>query len=718
MSWLDRLRFWRKDQENRYSMEDWLGWMGWQGVTYPLNQTKMTLGDEPMEQIQANFESQAVNAFGSNPVVYACEALRAHVFSAVTFQWQLLINGRAGQMFGTEQLSILERPWFGGTTQDLLNRMIIDGDLAGTCYLYKTRDLNNRPEILRLRPDWTYVIMTPRKVNGARLGWLREGYAYYEDGLHSGNDPVIFGPDELYVFTPNGVDPMANWRGQSWLTPVVREIEADGLMTRHRRKFFENGATPNMIVSYPVQVKSDQIEKFQKIMEAEHAGVDNAYKRVYLGGGADVTVVGSNFQEITFKETQGGGETRIAAAAGTPPVLVGLSEGLQGSSLNSGNYQQARRRMADITAHPLWANVSGTLGPLVGAPPPARTSGLDLGKRNTAAVRLWYDSRHVPFLREDEKDQAEITSIRSQAIRSLVDVGFDAESVKSAILSDDFSLLTHTGLFSVQLQPPMTPEDIAQQKQDQQNALKAPAPRGSLEITTGRHGSPGDKGYPAKHPGGAGGAGGSSESVVEGNLQAVVDRCKASGNYENDIAWYRTAHDQVGERAQAAGVAPDVFAGMVSATSPQCAWETKSGRLLNIDLAEKAAIAAKANPGMTGKQVAVAMKSPGMLRTSLANAVDIHNGAPADQVLKGPKTRSFYNNLINPNGTKHVTIDTHMARALAADPKLDNQGIKKFTSGKSYEWSADRVRKVAADNNISPADAQSVVWSQWKRENP
>jgi hypothetical protein len=74
-----------------------------------------------------------------------------------------------------------------------------------------------------------------------------------------------------------------------------------------------------------------------------HAGVANAYKTLYLTAGADATVVGKDLQQLDFKVVQGAGETRIAAAAGIHPVIVGLSEGLAGSSLNAGNFAAARR---------------------------------------------------------------------------------------------------------------------------------------------------------------------------------------------------------------------------------------------------------------------------------------------------------------------------------------------------------------------------------------
>ena len=438
---------------------------------------QQTLTGETIEPSDGSFEAHARSSFTYNPVVFACESLRTHVFSAIRFQWQLVINGRQDMLFGNEQLEILERPWFGGTTQDLLQRIITDADLCGTSYLTTGRDLNLRREIIRLRPDWVDVIMEPLMIRGAQAGWRKLGWAYWEGGRNSGNDPVVFGVGDLdttpdvATFTPM-IDPLANWRGMSWLTPVIREVQADGLMVMHRRKFFENGATPNMIVSYPVGVKAAQIKEFKKLMEPEHAGVENAYKRLYLGGGADATVVGVDMQKTDFKQIQGGGETRIAAAAGTPVVLVGLSEGLQGSSLNSGNYQQARRRMADITAHPLWQNIAGSLAVLLGDPPPPRSAKVDLGAKDTGAVRLWYDARDVPFLREDEKDAAEIRGSDAATMRQLLDAGFEPKSVVAALLAEDFGLLKHTGLFSVQLQPPGT-------VLDQKPAINGNGPNGS-----------------------------------------------------------------------------------------------------------------------------------------------------------------------------------------------------------------------------------------------
>jgi phage portal protein BeeE len=406
-----------------------------------LGGVQQTLGGVPVEAIPQTFAGFA-HAQRTNGVVFAVMLVRMSVFSAVRFQFQRLNGGRPSEMFGTPDLAVLEEPWTGGTTQDLLTRIIQDADLAGNSYHILDTPLSRLggdggAELVRLRPDWVDIVLEPRIYNGGQVGWRKRGYIYSENG--DGKNPVPLLVDEVAHFAPTP-DPIANFRGMSWLTPILRETQSDDQMNRHKQKFFENGATPNMVIKLDPTVTPDEFEKYKAIMEAEHIGLDNAYKTMYIGGGGDATVVGKDFKQIDLKTVQAHGETRIAAAGGVPPVIVGLSEGL--ASATYSNYGQARRRYADGTAHPLWQNVAGSFGRIVRAP--------------AIGTRLWYDARDVPFLREDEKDAADIQKTEAETIRALVDAGYKPESVVAAVMASDYGLLQHSGLFSVQLQLPGT----------------------------------------------------------------------------------------------------------------------------------------------------------------------------------------------------------------------------------------------------------------------
>jgi len=381
-----------------------------------------------------DFEAKIRHAYKSNGPVFALMLVRQMLFSEARFQFRQMRNGRPGELFGTPALAPLETPWPGGTTGNLLSRMIQNADLEGNGFV-----TNYNPGRLKvMRPDWVTIITGSDEAPGMPSEAIDSHLVGYMYDPPTGGEPWFLLPEEVAHFAPIP-DPEFQFRGMSWLTPVIREIVGDTAATRHKLKFFENGATPQVVVSLDPTVTPDKVAKFQALMDSQHRGVDTAYKTLYLGGGADVTVVGKDLHQLDFKATQGAGETRLAAAAGVPPVIVGFSEGLAGSSLNAGNYASSRRRLADGTMRPLWREAAGSLAQIIDVP---------------AGSELWFDDRDIAFLREDQHDAAEIQGLQSRTIRTLVDAGYEPETVVAAVQAEDYSLLKHSGLYSVQLQKP------------------------------------------------------------------------------------------------------------------------------------------------------------------------------------------------------------------------------------------------------------------------
>lgn len=401
------------------------------GVGY--NSYPLTSLGSPAEEIGGDFAGMAQSAYKGNGVVFSCMDVRMKLFSEARFQYQQMRRGRPGDLFGTDALRVLERPYPGGTTRDLLARAIQDADISGNWYGARISG-----GIRRLRPDWVTIVLGSRRQTDRPSDASDAevvGYIYHPGG-RGGSDPTeTFLPDEVAHFAPIP-DPSARYRGMSWLTPILREISADLQMTAHQSSFLEKGATPNMIVSLQ-ENNPDNFKRWVDEFNARHGGAANAYKTLFLGAGADATVVGSDFKQIDFKQVRGHGETRVAAAAGVPPVIVGLSEGLAAATYS--NYGQARRRFADGTMRPLWGLMADALSSVVPVP---------------GGARLYYDDRDIPFLQEDVADEAAIQETQARTIRTLVDGGFTPESSVSAVMNGDMTMLQHTGLFSVQLQEP------------------------------------------------------------------------------------------------------------------------------------------------------------------------------------------------------------------------------------------------------------------------
>ena len=431
------------------------------------------------EELASDFQSYIHNVYKASGPVFSAILARQHVFSEARFAWQRIEGGRPQDLFGNPDLALLETPWPNGDTGSLLARMEVNDSLAGNFYATHADDRGRWGKaaiggpghrVAVMRPDWVSIIIgTNDPDNPWALDAKVVGYQYTAPG----QDPVILTADETchYFSTP---DPDARFRGQSWVTPVLREIGADIAATKHKGKFFTNGATPNMAIKFDKDTSPTAFKAFVEKFNSAQRGVDKAYKTLFLTGGADVTPLAADFRQLDFANTQGKGETRIAMAARVHPAILGASEGMQGATLNEGNFRAAKRNFVDGTMRALWRYAAASLQVLV--PMPAGQPG---------SVRLWYDDRDIAFLREDRKDQAEIQGLESRTIRSYTDAGFTPESVVAAVAADDIRLLKHSGLFSVQLQPPGTTTPESEPATESEPAPDTQSQNGQAPAFTG-----------------------------------------------------------------------------------------------------------------------------------------------------------------------------------------------------------------------------------------
>lgn len=394
------------------------------------------------ERSNLNSIGMAKRAYTGNGVVFACAAVRLAVFSQIEAKWQNLATRK---LYGNQDLEAFEEPWIGGSFSQVLARMEQEATTAGNAFVYNAGSLvrHDRVNLAFLSPE-RVTIMSDRIEGrfGGSLGWAKAGYLYSEKD----DQPAEFLElDEVAHYAPLP-DPTAEWRGMSWLTPVLNEVDVDNSFNAFKQSHMDNSATPNLVITFDPSVDPEKFKQLTEVIKRKMTGAHNAGKTLALGGGADVKVVGANFEQLALKAVQGAGETRIAAASGVPPVVVGLSEGLSGSSLNAGNYGAARRRFADVTMRDLWQSAMQSLAVLV---------------PNPGDSRLWYDDRAVSFLQEDVTDEANIREAHARTIRQLVEAGYDPATAVNAAVDGDFAALKHTGKVSVQLQAPGTTADPA-----------------------------------------------------------------------------------------------------------------------------------------------------------------------------------------------------------------------------------------------------------------
>jgi phage portal protein BeeE len=370
------------------------------------------------------------------PPAFAAQLVRAMVLSQARFTFR---NRAKRTTFSNTKLAPLEKPWTGATTGELIARMEWHAGLAGNAYCVRQAD-----RLRVIRPDWTALVygsdQEPEDAAHALDGKLL-GYVYQNGGLWSDRgSPTPLLPEDVAHWSPIP-DPEAAGVGMSWITPAVRDMQKDRMAGEHTIRFFENGATPNLVVKGIPAATKEQFDQVVEMMESKHAGISNAYKSLYLTAGADATVVGANLADLDLKNVQGAAETRIASLSRVHPVILGIAEGLAGSSLNAGNFGMARRIWADTWIYPTLQDLGSTLGTIIDVPSDAE---------------LWFDTSDIPLLREDGMDAAEIAFRKASAIRQLTDAGYTWETSVQAVVTGDMTVLRHSGLYSVQLQAPGT----------------------------------------------------------------------------------------------------------------------------------------------------------------------------------------------------------------------------------------------------------------------
>jgi len=157
--------------------------------------------------------------------------------------------------------------------------------------------------------------------------------------------------------------------------------------------------------------------------------------------------------------------------------------------------------------------------------------------------------------------------------------------------------------------------------------------------------------------------------------------------------WYIRAHDHCRKISHETGYDVNIVAAVISALSPRVRW------MHNLQWGAKVLKAArirqaKAPDGYPGYSI--------NMRKAWAIARKECTPEDAFDVVKAPKTWSFWRNLRDPDEWHPVTIDHWMLRARAWN---------KRPTWPTYNLLAEEIRETAREFGIIPNVAQATLWS-------
>lgn len=404
----------------------------WEGEASGAAVLLQAYGSPDAEKILPQLASATAGANGGSTIVFSAMNARISLFAEASFTFQ---SASDKKLFTDQRLALLQHPWPDGTEGELLARMEQDAGLAGNAYVWAPP---GEGRLVRWRPDWVTIISELAEVPGG--GWYRNLAGYHfeppREAQAQFGPPVTVPAQEVAHWAPVP-DPQANFRGMSWLTPVLREVDADNGMTAYKLQYLNNAASPNLLIRYAQKLQPGTVDTIRERMAARYGGVSNAFRTLVLDQGADATVIGNSLSQMNFDAVQSAGAERILAASNVPGLVVGL-ESVQGAGRS---YQEVIRRFADLWARPEWRSCCAALQKLVPGLPPA-------------GVRLWYDTADIAALQDGGQQRAQIGLIQAQALLTLRNAGYTRDSAVKAVTSNDVSLL---------VPDPQAPEPGAQQ---------------------------------------------------------------------------------------------------------------------------------------------------------------------------------------------------------------------------------------------------------------
>lgn len=160
----------------------------------------------------------------------------------------------------------------------------------------------------------------------------------------------------------------------------------------------------------------------------------------------------------------------------------------------------------------------------------------------------------------------------------------------------------------------------------------------------------------------------------------ATDAQRAAGE-----TWYKEAHEVARSQVGTYGVTIEVAAGVIAATSPRLGWGP------NVMLSERMLAS-----GGTLRH--------GALSRSLEHARRIVAGEPPLEVLRGPKTRSFYVAILTAGARGTAVIDRH-----AWDMLVGKRHAAPPTS-RQYLEGADKIQRAARIIGVTTHTMQATTW--------
>lgn len=191
-------------------------------------------------------------------------------------------------------LDLLDKPNPETTKNDAIYIIQSHKKLSGDAFWLKIRNGNQVVGLRTLPPDKVSLNLKPPTESDPTV---IDSYLY-QDTIDGKKISVTYQPEDIIHFKkPNPGNP---FRGLGAVEALADAIDLDNLTTETTKKFFQNGAITNFVLTTPNKITDEQLKRLKAEMRASYGGASNAYKAMILGGDLKPVDISYSNKELEF----------------------------------------------------------------------------------------------------------------------------------------------------------------------------------------------------------------------------------------------------------------------------------------------------------------------------------------------------------------------------------------------------------------------------------
>lgn len=223
-------------------------------------------------------------------------------------------------------LDLLDKPNEENTKTDLIYIVQSHRKLSGDAFILKVRNGSQTVALRTLPPDKITLNLQPPTASDPTI---IESYVY-RDVIDGNRIEVVYQPEEIiHIKRPNPNNP---FRGLGAVEALADTIDLDNLTTETTKRFFENGAITNFVLTTDQKVNDEQLERLNAQLRSRHAGPSNAYKAMILGGGLEPKDISYSNKELEFLKQLEWYRDKIMYGFGNTKASLGMVDDVNRAS--------------------------------------------------------------------------------------------------------------------------------------------------------------------------------------------------------------------------------------------------------------------------------------------------------------------------------------------------------------------------------------------------